>query len=196
MLAEIDCLLENAGERFPGAPLFLYGHSMGGGLVLYYTLKRQTSLHGVIATSPMLGTANVPAWKITLAKVLSSLMPAFTLANGLDLSNLSRDPAVIEAYVNDPLVHDRVSALLGRDLLTTGAWIAARAGEYPLPLLLMQGSKDHIVSLAATEAFARQVPPEKITFKVWEGLCHECHNEPEQDQVIQTMVDWIDLHLS
>jgi alpha-beta hydrolase superfamily lysophospholipase len=193
-MAEIDCLLEKTSEHFPGAPLFLYGHSMGGALVLNYLLIRQSPIRGAIVTSPGLGVS-VPAWKLSLAKILAGILPAFTLSNGLDRKNLSCDPAVIEAYSKDPLVHDRASALLGRDVITRGAWIIAHASEFPFPLLLMQGSEDHIVSLEATQAFAKGVPPEKITFKVWEGLCHECHNEPEQDQVIQTMVDWLDLHL-
>jgi acylglycerol lipase len=192
---EIDCLLSKTAELYPGVPHFIYGHSMGGVLTLYYTLQRHPALNGAIVTSPGLATGiPVPGWKVTLAKIMARLSPSFSMSNGLDRNNLSRDAAVIATYASDPLVHDRISARLGLDLLTLGEGIIAQAQDFPLPLLLMQGAQDHIVSLAATNAFAKNVPSEKLTFKVWDGLCHETHNEPEQDQVIQTMLTWLDQH--
>ncbi len=194
-LIEIDHLLKETANRCPGVPRFIYGHSMGGVLVLYYTLMRRPDLRGAIVTSPGLAAGTpVPSWKRTAAKLLANIFPSFTMANGLDRNNLSHDQAVIHAYDADPLTHDRVSALLGRDILTRGDWIIDQASDYPLPLLLMQGSKDHIVSTQATDAFARRVPAEKLTYRIWEGLYHETHNEPEKAQVLQTMVDWLDQH--
>jgi alpha-beta hydrolase superfamily lysophospholipase len=190
--AEVDRALEEARKRFPGKPLFLYGHSMGGAITLHYVLKRKPPVSGVVVTSPGLATGQpVPSSKVMLARIMARLMPSFTMENGLDLQNLSRDARVIQAYQADPLVHPRISARLGLDLLTLGEWMQANAASFPVPLLLAVGSADHIISPAAVEAFARAVPADRITYKVWEGHFHETHNEPEQQQVLAYMVSWL-----
>lgn len=195
VMDEIDCLIKAVDQRYPGKPRFLYGHSLGGALVLYYTLQRQPDLRGIIVTSPGLASGTpVPGVKLLMAKLMARLAPSFTLENGLDVNNLSHDPAIIQAYQDDPLVHSRISARLGLDLLTLGTWIQAHAAEFPLPLLLEQGSADHLVSPQATAAFAKAVPPNLLTYKVWEGFYHETHNEVEKEQVLQYMVDWLDSH--
>lgn len=160
--------------------------------MLYHVLNSQPVLHGAVVTSPGLATGEpVPPAKVLLAKVMARLMPSFSMDNGLDLNNLSRDPAVIQAYQQDPLVHSKISARLGLDILTRGDWILSRAREFPVPLLLMQGGADHIVSAAAVSQLASLVPSGLLTYKVWEGFYHETHNEPEQEQVIQTIGDWL-----
>lgn len=192
-LNEIDCLLEEIAERYPAQPRFLYGHSLGGALVLYYALKRHPDLKGVIATSPGLAPGiPVPGPKLFFAKLMAKIAPGITLANGLDLNNLSHDTAVIQAYKDDPLVHARISAGLGMDLITRGSWILAHAADFPLPLLLMVGSSDHLVSTDAISAFAQAAPPEKLTYKVWDGLYHETHNEFEKQQVLDYIINWLE----
>jgi alpha-beta hydrolase superfamily lysophospholipase len=190
---EIDCLMAETNSRFPGQPKFIYGHSLGGAMVLYYTLMRTPQVAGTIVTSPGLG-AKVPGWKAALAKSMSKVYPTFALSNGLDRQNLSHDPSVIQAYGSDPLVHDRVTTRLGWDALSIGPEIVSMAGRYPVPLLLMQGSEDHIVSLQAVDEFAKNAPQDKITYKRWDGLYHETHNEPQKAQVIQAMIDWLNQH--
>ncbi len=189
----ISCMLDEARSRYPGLPVFLYGHSMGGNLVLYYGLQRQPNLAGMICTSPGLGvTEPVPGWKVLLGRILYNMLPAFQMDNGLDVNNLSHDPRVIEKYKNDPLVHGKVSARLGLDVIGNGEYIVAHAAEFPpIPLLLMQGSQDHIVNPPATERFAKRTGA-LLTYKVWDGLYHELHNEPQQGEVIAYMIGWLD----
>jgi alpha-beta hydrolase superfamily lysophospholipase len=185
--------LADASQRFPSVPHFLYGHSLGGSLVLYYGLTRKPEVAGIICTSPGLGLAKeAPAWQVTLVKLLAKVAPSLTIANGLDLSGLSHDPAVIKAYQDDPRVHGKISLRLAMDLLGNGQWIVAHAGAFPpIPLLLMQGSQDRLVSPKATDAFARACSAH-LTYKVWDGLYHELHNEFEKDETIQFMIDWMD----
>jgi alpha-beta hydrolase superfamily lysophospholipase len=137
----------------------------------------------------------VPGWKVGMAKFMANIAPSFSMANGLDRQNLSHDPATFVAYDADQLVHDRISAILGRDLLTMGSWMIEQANSFSIPLLLMQGSKDHLVSPQATEAFARRVPSELLTYRVWQDFYHETHNELGKEQVLQLMVDWLDQHV-
>ena len=192
---DIDLLISQALKLFPGKPVFLYGHSLGGLLVLDYAMQRPvTSLKGIIATSPALGTANpVPAWKLTLANVMKSINPSMTMTNGLDVTAISHNPAVITSYKTDPLIHPLISARLGWDLLQTGPWVIEHAAEFPaIPLLLMQGNADRIVDPAATKKFAKNVKKGDITFQLWEGGYHEMHNEPNRDEVFNVLVHWLD----
>ncbi|MDD5368245.1 MAG: lysophospholipase [Anaerolineaceae bacterium] len=196
ILDDIAHLLKEAGERFPRIPRFLYGHSLGGNLVITYVLRRQPQIAGVISTSPILAPGDpVPGWKMTMVRVLAQTMPSTTLANSLDLSNLSHDPTVIQIYQKDALVHDRISARLGVDMIESGQFAMQHAHNFHLPLLIMQGSADRIVSPEMTKKFASQVPGD-CTLKVWEGYYHETHNEPTKDRVIQFMIEWLGNHIS
>jgi alpha-beta hydrolase superfamily lysophospholipase len=196
ILDDIAHLLKEAGERFPRIPRFLYGHSLGGNLVITYALRRQPQIAGVIATSPGLAPGEpVPAWKMTMARLLYQTIPTMSLANGLDQSNLSHDPAIIQAYQADPLVHDRISARLGMDMIEAGQYALQHARDLHLPILLIQGSADHIVSPEMTKKFASQVHGD-CTLKMCEGYYHETHNEPTKDRVILLIIEWLGKHVT
>jgi acylglycerol lipase len=195
LLDDIAHLLEEAAERYPDRPRFLYGHSLGGNLVIEYALRRRPQLAGVIATGPLLRTAfEPPAWKVTLAKIMRSLWPTLSLSNELDRQGLSRDPEVVRAYNEDPLVHDRLSARLGMDMLQSGLWSLEHAAEFPLPLLLMHGGADRLCSVQASREFAAQAG-DFCTLKIWDGFYHEIHNEPEQGQVFEYLLEWLNGNL-
>jgi alpha-beta hydrolase superfamily lysophospholipase len=190
-MEDIGSLLQEADRRYPGLPQYLYGHSMGGGFVLNYVLQRRPQLAGVIASAPALETAfRPPAWKVALGKLLAGCWPGFSLPNGLEVEVISRDPEVIRRYLLDPLVHDRLSARLGIDLLRQGQWALDHAGEFSLPLLLMHGSADRLTSAQASREFAARAG-DGCTLKIWEGLFHELHNEPEKDSVMVYVIDWL-----
>lgn len=197
LMQDIDCLLDEANACYPRRPCFLYGHSLGGGLVLNYVLRRRPRLAGVIATGPALRPAfDPPGWKLAVGKLMCKVRPTFQMANGLDLAGLSHDPSVVRAYKNDRLVHDRVSARLGLDIIMTGEEALAMAGSFPLPLLLMHGNSDRITSCLASRQFAKRVPAGRCTFKEWDGLYHELHNEPEQRDVLRTMIEWLNTRMA
>lgn len=190
LMGDIDLLLAQAAQRFPGRPRFLYGHSLGGNEVLNYALRRKPDLAGVVSASPGLRTAfKPPALQLAAGRLMNRIWPAFTMPNELELAAISRDPAVVAAYQADPLVHDRLSARLGMSLLESGEWAIAHAAEFPLPLLLMHGTADRLTSAPASQEFSAQAP--NCTLKLWEGLYHETHNEPEKEEVIGFVVDWL-----
>lgn len=195
LLDDIALLLEQAASRYPGLPRFLYGHSMGGNEVLNFALRRKPDLSGVIATGPWLRLAfEPPAVKVTLGRLMNRLFPAFAQKSGLETSALSRDPAVVQAYETDPLVHEQISARLFVEMYTAGLWALEHATEFPLPLLLMHGSADRLTSADASREFAQRAGA-KVTLRIWEGFYHEIHNEPEQADVFQAMIGWLDAHL-
>jgi alpha-beta hydrolase superfamily lysophospholipase len=193
---DIQYLLNEAAKRFPEKPIFLYGHSLGGGLVLYFALKRKPAITGVIATSPGLEPAQpVTGVKLVMGRLMNVIYPTFSMTNDLDLSGLSRDPEVAKAYKADPLVHGLISARLGMELLDNGQYVLAHAAEFPLPLLVMVGTADRLVNSATVTAFAKKAP-QSTTFKTWEGHYHELHNEPDKQDVLTYELGWIDAQLA
>lgn len=195
-LKSIDNLLQYVKNKFPEKPIFLYGHSLGGELVLWYSLVRKPNINGVIATSPFLASYSpVNPVKLFVAKIMSKIYPSFTLDNGLNRNALSKDKSVVSAYSNDSLVHGLVSARLGWIMIEKGQWLLKHAHEFPLPLLLMIGDAESIVSLEQVNQFANLVPKNQLKYKVWKGLYHELHNEPEKKFVLEYELEWIKQHL-
>jgi acylglycerol lipase len=190
-LAGIDQLLLEAAQRYPGKPCFLYGHSLGGILVLYYTLQRKPKLNGVIATSSGLRTSlEQQKFKIAMARGLAKIVPASDLPSGLNAADISHDPQVVKTYQADPLVHDRITFGMASNLLDAITWTFEHAPEFQPPLLLVHGTADNIAYSTGSQEFARLVPGD-CTLKLWDGLAHETHNEPEKEQVLAYNVEWI-----
>jgi len=196
MMTDLDMFLDLTAGRYPGLPRFAYGHSMGGNLVINFALRRKAELEGVIATGPWLKLAFEPQpSKVTLGKLMNSIFPGFSQTSGLDTKALSRDVNVVHAYETDPLVHDKISARLFVEMYQTGLWAFEQAVNFPLPTLLMHGSADTITSPEASRQFA-QSAGEKVTLRIWEGCFHEIHNEPEKEEVIKTIIAWLETRLS
>lgn len=192
MLDDIALLLQESARRFPHCPQILYGHSMGGNLVLNFALRRKPALAGLISTSPALRPAfTPPALKLAAGKLLYSIVPSLTLPNGLDATGISRNASVVKAYLADPLRHNRLSAQLGMDILNSGEWALRHAAEWTLPLLLMHGEADRLTSCAATTAFAQNVPSALLTFRTWADGYHELHNEPNNAEVLAFICQWV-----
>lgn len=192
IMQDISSLLEVTNKKFPQLPLFLYGHSLGGNLVLNYVLRRQPHLKGVIATAPWLRLAfEPPASKIALGKMTNYIWPSFSQKSGLDTKALSRDLEVVRSYENDPLVHNRISARMFISAYQAGQWALEHASEFSLPLLLMHGGDDNLISVEASREFANKIN-ENCTLKVWDELYHEIHNEPEKEEVFKFLIGWLD----
>lgn len=194
-MKDIDLLLAQARIIYPNLPIMLYGHSLGGILVLCYGLKRKPALKGVIATGAGLHTAlEQQPVKMFMVRMLGSLMPATALASGLETEKLSRDTAVVKAYVNDPLVHNKITLGFGKIMLDVVKWTLEHAVEFPLPLLLLHGKGDEIAFPSSSTEFAAALK-EHCTLVLWDGAYHELHNEPEKAEVFKTMMMWMDARL-
>lgn len=195
VLQDIDLLFKQARAAYPNLPLFLYGHSLGGILVLHYGLQRQPNVKGVIATSSGLRTSiEEQPFKMFLAKFLGSLLPTTIIASGLDAKDISHDESVIKAYTNDPLVHDKMSLGFGKIMLGVIKWTLENAGKFPVPLLLLHGKEDKIAYPTSSTEFAAELN-DRCTLVLWEGAYHELHNEAEQHEVFKTMTMWMDARL-
>ncbi len=195
LMSDIDPVLARMQE-LSTAPPFLYGISLGGGLVLNYALKRKGPLRGVIASSPLLATAfQPPRWKLAFAKLLQDWWPSFTLPSGIDPNALSHDPEAVEQYRKDPLVHHRISAALGLSMLEAGRWAVAHASELAVPVLLMHGTQDRITSHIASQEFAEGAGPQ-CTLRLWDDLYHDLHHERTREEVLTYVTQWISIALA
>ena len=192
----VDALLEKAKAEHPSLPLFLLGHSMGGLIAATWLLKNTDAVRACVLSGPALKTDQAPpAFLLALNRLLSALVPTLPMIQ-LDASGVSRDPAVVEAYVNDPLVfHGKLTARLIAELSATMADTLSRAAEIRTPLIIMHGEQDLLTSPAGSQEMFDGVSSEDKTLKLYPGLYHEIFNEPEQDAVLADMSAWLEMHL-
>ena len=196
IMDELDRLVREARERHPGKPVFLYAHSMGGAAALEFCIGRKPALRGLIVGSPLLRTAEpVAPWKLLVAKSLGLVFPSVTMPNGLDPETVSRDAEIVRIYRTDPLGHSMVSARTGLDMMKAGPHILANAASITIPVLYLQGTADGIVDPTAAGEFAAKAG-KNLTLKVFEGLYHELHNEPERAEVFRCVLGWMDALLT
>ena len=192
LLDDISLLLNESRNLFPDTPQFLLGHSMGGALVLYYCLERKPDLAGVVSLSPGLRTYSpTPTWKLYLARILNGISPSMTLHNGVKAELLTRDKGIVKETLDDLLYHFRISVRMGLDVLSLGEWTIDRASDWVLPLLLMHGTGDRLTSSDASREFASRAG-KSCALKLWDGLYHELHHEPEKEAVLEFLVNWLD----
>ncbi len=195
LMDDIGVFISMLGEKYSGQQVFLYGHSMGGNQVINYALRRHPKIAGVIATGPWLKLAfEPPRVQIALGRIMNNIFPAFTQASGLDTKGLSHDAEVVDLYNHDSLNHNKISARLFVSMYESGLWALEHASEFSLPLLLMHGSADPVTSAEASRQFADKAG-DNVTLRIWDGLYHEIHNEPEQAEVFRVMIEWLDKHL-
>lgn len=199
VMVDIKEFMNFLAQHDSGLPRFLYGHSLGGLLALSYAIQYGTGLKGIIVTGAGLRSAlQEQKAKVAMVKLLGSLMPAITIYSGLDPTTLSRDSNVVQSYVNDMLVHYNTSLGFGKSALNAIDLCFARAKELVPPLLIMHGTADKVTYPTGSEGFARLVreADRDVTLKLWDGLYHELHNEPEKAEVLKFMTEWLDQHLN
>jgi alpha-beta hydrolase superfamily lysophospholipase len=188
---DISLFINENKTRFSGLPIFLYGHSLGALLILNYAARRNSKLNGLIATGPALrNELENQKVKVAFMNLMSNIAPTLTLNPGLNVNHLSEDKSVVEAYVNDPLVHHRASLSMAKSSLQAIDWLFDHAENIREPLLIMQGSMDKICFPSSTLEFSHKVAGE-VTLKFWDGFFHEIHNDPGWEDVIQYMIDWL-----
>lgn len=190
VLDSIEANLKIVQGNAPELPVFLYGHSMGGNAVLGYAMKRKPQLAGIISTSPLLEMAfTPPAWKMTMGRLLRSLLPSLTLPSGLNPEHISRDPGEVKKYIEDRLIHDKVSPNFVFPFLEAAQWMAANPEEMQLPVLLCHGTGDLITSYRATEVLAGKFRDARI--ELFDGGYHELHNDLEKEKLFEVVRSWI-----
>jgi acylglycerol lipase len=196
-VADLDQLIDQVHKARPNAPLFLLGHSMGGGLALAYTIAHQNKLDGLLLSGPAVALDGAPAAMLIISKVLSMLAPSLGVFS-VDPSLVSRDPAEVAAYVSDPLnFHGKAPARTMGEIVRFVEGLPARLPEVTLPILLMHGKEDKLAGAGGSELVYRSVRSQDKTIKLYDGLYHEIFNELPADRarVFADMGGWIQAHI-
>ena len=187
---DVENLVKQAEINFPNLPKIVYGHSMGGNVVTNYAIKRNPKVAGIILSSPFFNTAfQPPAIKLAAGRLMRNLIPSFSLPSGLDVNSISRDKEVVKKYSKDPLVFDSISSKMGIELLEFGQEAVDNASKLKLPTLVFHGTADQLTSFDTTKQFVANAGT-NVTFIPYEGLYHECHNEPEKEVVLKNILNW------
>lgn len=188
---DLGLLVRRARAETPGVPLFLLGNSLGGLVALDYASYYPDELRGVVAVAPPLGELGVPAPLLALGRVLSRVWPRFSLETGMDLGGLSRDPAVVEEVLADPLFHRRGTARLSTEVTATIARVQRAAPEFPVPLLVVHGGADRMVPPDGSRRFvARAGQRDKELLEV-PGAYHALLADLDGERVLAAIRDWI-----
>jgi alpha-beta hydrolase superfamily lysophospholipase len=197
LCADLGRVLRAARTAFPG-PVVLLGHSLGGLIAGRYVAEGLAAkpaawwqpVDALVMSSPALDPGTNALQKLLLATV-APMLPNLAVNNGLKVDWISRSMAVVQAYADDPLVHDRITGRLGMFVAKQGPVVIAAAPRWKTPTLLMWAGADRCVAPAGSAAFAQAAPKAVVRTREWPGLFHEIFNEPEQDAVLGAMATWL-----
>lgn len=175
-----------------GLDKFLLGHSMGGAIALSYALDHQQDLKALMLSGPAVDvTTGTPKPVVELGKIVGRFLPDMPVQT-LDPSKVSRDPEVVAAYENDPLVHHgKVPAGIARGMIVNAESLPRRLPSLDLPLLIQHGSEDGLANVNGTRMIAELAGSSDLTVKIYDGFFHEVFNEPERQQVLDDLVGWL-----
>ena len=193
---DFGTLVGIARREHPGIPLIVLGHSMGGGIVFAYGSEHPADYDLMVLSGPAVAAQDdVSPMLAVVGKRLGALLPGAPVQQ-LDADAVSRDPAVVKAYNEDPLVwHGKVPAGVARALLLVGETMPRRAHAITRPVLVVHGSDDRLIPARGSERLAAELGSDHVRLEIYPGLYHEVFNEPEKAVVLDDVVSWIEVRL-
>jgi lysophospholipase len=193
-LLDADALVERARMQHKDLPVYILGHSMGGLITILYAMQKPQNLAGAILSSPALGTHpdfKPPLYLKLMVGILSRLAPRLLVDSNLDAQAVSRDSAVVETYLNDPLVSKKVSTRWYSEIIKSMKAAHMGAPKLATPMLVMQSGADRLVDPSAPARWVELTPKGMTESVLWEGLYHEMFNEPGKDKVRAKTLEWL-----
>ena len=185
-----DTRKQMAAQDHANLPLILLGHSMGGLVAARFVSLNIRPVDALVLSSPALGAKLKAIDKLLLA-VLPVIAPNLAVANGLNANKISHDPAVVKAYLADPLVHNKISPRLGKWIMDSGAATLQAASTWSVPTLLMFAGQDKLVDPAASRRFTELAPKSMLQSTCYEALYHEIFNEVDSSPVFAELEAWL-----
>ena len=177
------------------SPVVLFGHSMGGAMAAWAIAHNPAAADALVLSSPALRTDMSGVQKL-LMNTMRHLRPDMVVGNGLNPKYLSHDPAVVEAYRNDPFVHDRVSPRLAHAIVTAGEVARSAAPRWITPTLILYAADDRLVNSRGSAEFAAAAPASLVTLRRYDTLYHEIFNEPQRAEPLHALLEWLRLRVS
>jgi alpha-beta hydrolase superfamily lysophospholipase len=192
LLDDLEGFLEIVRREHPGLPVVLIGHSMGGLVAATLLCERKPDVAGAVTSGiPLEIPDHVSPRRQRLARLLRRLAPRLRMAAGLAADALSRDPEVVRGYVDDPLGFRRVTVSLATELLSSVPRTAAGAFHVQVPMLLLHGEADRLCPARGSRTFHGQLRGPGHRLRIYPQLRHEVFNEPEQEQVLEDVFEWL-----
>jgi acylglycerol lipase len=191
LLDDIDILFDKSEEIFPGYKKILYGHSMGGTLVLNHVIRRNRYIDALIVTSPWLKLYKEPS--VALVKItgfLKIILPSLAISNQLKAEQISHDPEIVRDYERDPLNHDRITLKMFHEIYNAGYHALRNVYKINSPFLIMHGTSDTITSPRASQNYVLNTS-KRTTLKLWTNQFHELHNEFIKEEVHSYIISWL-----
>lgn len=194
-VADLTTFVDLVRAQRPDGPLFMLGHSMGGLIATLYALRHQQQLTGLVLSGPAFKTdEGASPLLLAVSGVVSKIAP-HAPASKLDSAAISRDQAVVDRYLHDPLVYTGpVKARMAREIILAGQQALAQAPRLHIPVLVVQGDADRLVSPTGTQAVFDAFGSSDKQIVRYPNLYHEVMNEPEQAEVLALIGDWLDQH--
>jgi len=181
-LKDLKTFFDIVRQANPDEKIFLVGHSMGAAISTAYVLRQQHELDGLILSGGGIVTEDMPP------------QPPRQPGQPLGTEFLSRDPAVREAYENDPLVYR--GPIPERSAVTeTRSQLPELVPQIKLPILIMAGNDPLVTDGIRSKALYERVGSEDKTLKLYDTLRHEIFNEPEHKEVMADMEEWLKAHI-
>jgi alpha-beta hydrolase superfamily lysophospholipase len=176
--------------------VFLLGHSLGGLIAIEYVLREAPELNGLVVSNPLLTTARLSPVVRAAAAVLAHLAPSVAIKTGLDAAALSRDPAVVQQYRDDVLVHSTGTPRLSAEINAARKWTSEHAADLQVPFMVILGGADRLVPPAGGRRFFASVTLADKELKEYPGAYHEPHNDIIAEQVLTDLARWLEAHLA
>lgn len=190
--ADLHAFTSHVRASHATGPLFLVGVSLGGLIVTDCALHHPDGLAGVVAVAPALGETGGSRVLLALLPLLSRIVPRLGIDPGLDLARLTRDRAMLQAYVgDDPLYQRRITPRLAAEVMTTIAAVRARAGDLRVPFFALHGTADTVTSPAGSRWFFEQAGVADKAYASYDGALHNLFVETNRDEVFADIAAWI-----
>lgn len=189
---DLETFFDIIRSRHHDSKIFIVGHSLGGTIAADYAVQHQDEFDGLILSGAFLKVADsTSSGLIIAARVLSLLLPKVGIYR-IDADALSRDKAIVDAYVQDPLVYrGKISARLGAEIIKATQKLLQQMPKICLPILIMHGTADRLSDPRGSETLYQRVSSPQKTLKLYDGFYHEIFNEPGHEQVFTDMEAWL-----
>ncbi|MFT6406607.1 MAG: alpha-beta hydrolase superfamily lysophospholipase [Arenicella sp.] len=190
-------LYRRTTDAIPNTPIFLLGHSMGGLIAARLLLNHQDKFNGALLSgAAMQSPQEPPAWQVAVIRFVARFFPKAKML-ALDASAVSRDPAVVDKYMADPLVSkDKLSAQFLVSMTDAMEKCKEGGAKITLPLKIMHGSADVMTAPEGSQILHDAVSSSDKQITIYDGLFHEIFNEPEAETIFSEMVSWMDARVS